>query len=74
MNMLRLDRESGKGTMKTQRMIVFAAMAVLLLLNASTAIAEEIGNQARASHTQITKPAGIDLDVTYISRSPLYNR
>jgi hypothetical protein len=61
--------------MKTQRLITFALVAVLCMLPDSTTFARQSEEAITGSYTQapLVKPAGVDLDVTYISRAPLYN-
>lgn len=60
--------------MKTQRIIAFTLVAVLFSLGASPATAQGLGATPGISYPRLTRPIGIDLDVTYISRTPMYNR
>ncbi len=62
--------------MKTLSFITFAVITVLFSLHTPTAMARHPVQSLAQLHGQalLAKPTGIDLDVTYISRTPMYNR
>ena len=60
--------------MKTRSLVLIAVITFLFSTGDSTAMAQWAGVTLPKSYPQLTKPAGIDLDVTYISRTPLYKR
>ena len=61
--------------MKTLRLITFALITVFFIAPTSTATAQPPAESLPRPYLQapLVKPTGIDLDVTYISRTPLYN-
>ena len=62
--------------MKTLRFLTIAVISVLFILPTSTTIAQQPAESPAQPYLQAlsVKPDGIDLDVTYINRTPLYSR
>src|SRR5262245_17120147 len=74
--MLNINQKSlvARFGMKTPGWIVIAVVTFLFSTGAALPIAPRPTETVSKLYAPAAKPAGIDLDVTYIRRTPLYNR